>query len=302
VRRVLFLRNFGRETGGNTKVRDYFLHAASHPDLDARIAFSPASRPRASELWDAVPDERIVRDPDLTAFDVVFVNGKDWRLLPDAPGPARIVHFVQHAGYVTEPELLGYLRRPAHRICTTEAIRNAVAPHAAGPLEVIPLGIEDALFAGPARTRPGTVAIWGRKQPAVAAALHRLLARRGIEARLVPGGWLPRARMVAILAETDILVTLPNRIEGFYLPPLEGMASGCAVVCSDAGGNREHCVDGVTTIAPPYGDAAGHADAVARLLGDRDLHSRLREAGMRIASAHRMDAERARVRAFFSRV
>ena len=32
--------------------------------------------------------------------------------------------------------------------------------------------------------------------------------------------------------------------EGFCLPPLEAMATGGAVVCTDAHGNRDFCVDG----------------------------------------------------------
>ena len=33
---------------------------------------------------------------------------------------------------------------------------------------------------------------------------------------------------------------------GFCPPPLEAMAAGCPVVCTDAHGNRDYCVDGRT--------------------------------------------------------
>ena len=38
--------------------------------------------------------------------------------------------------------------------------------------------------------------------------------------------------------------------EGFCLPVLESMATGGAVVCTDAHGNRDYCVDGVNCLMP----------------------------------------------------
>ena len=38
--------------------------------------------------------------------------------------------------------------------------------------------------------------------------------------------------------------------EGFCLPPLEAMATGGAVVCTDAHGNRDFCVDGENCLMP----------------------------------------------------
>ena len=38
--------------------------------------------------------------------------------------------------------------------------------------------------------------------------------------------------------------------EGFCLPPLEAMATGGAVVCTDSHGNRDFCVDGENCLMP----------------------------------------------------
>ena len=38
--------------------------------------------------------------------------------------------------------------------------------------------------------------------------------------------------------------------EGFCLPPLEAMATGGAVVCTDAHGNRDFCRDGENCLMP----------------------------------------------------
>lgn len=70
--------------------------------------------------------------------------------------------------------------------------------------------------------------------------------------------------------------------EGFALPPLEAMATGCAVVCTDAHGNRDFCVDGENCLMPaPERDAV--ADALARLLADPALRERLGRAGIETA-------------------
>jgi glycosyltransferase involved in cell wall biosynthesis len=70
--------------------------------------------------------------------------------------------------------------------------------------------------------------------------------------------------------------------EGFALPPLEAMATGAAVVCTDAHGNRDFCVDGENCLMPEPTVQAVSA-ALARLLGDPELRERLGAAGMRTA-------------------
>jgi GT2 family glycosyltransferase len=73
--------------------------------------------------------------------------------------------------------------------------------------------------------------------------------------------------------------------EGFCLPLLEAMATGAAVVCTDAHGNRDFCVDGGNCLMPS-GDAAAVAAAVTRLLDDSALRGRLGASGLRTAAAY----------------
>jgi GT2 family glycosyltransferase len=81
--------------------------------------------------------------------------------------------------------------------------------------------------------------------------------------------------------------------EGFCLPPLESMATGGAVVCTDAHGNRDFCVDGENCLMPSPDPAAVSA-AIARLLADAPLRDRLGQAGITTASEYdwrlRLDA------------
>nr|MDQ3850997.1 glycosyltransferase [Actinomycetota bacterium] len=70
--------------------------------------------------------------------------------------------------------------------------------------------------------------------------------------------------------------------EGFCLPPLESMATGGAVVCTDAHGNRDFCVDGENCLMPEPTVAAVRG-AIQRLLADPALRERLGAAGRRTA-------------------
>jgi GT2 family glycosyltransferase len=70
--------------------------------------------------------------------------------------------------------------------------------------------------------------------------------------------------------------------EGFCLPALESMASGGAVVCTDAHGNRDFCNDGENCLIPES-DPAAVASAITRLLSDKPLRERLGQAGVATA-------------------
>jgi GT2 family glycosyltransferase len=81
--------------------------------------------------------------------------------------------------------------------------------------------------------------------------------------------------------------------EGFCLPPLEAMATGGAVVCTDAHGNRDFCRDGENCLMPAAqpGDVTA---AISRLLRDASLRDRLGAAGRLTAAqfawSRRIDA------------
>jgi glycosyltransferase involved in cell wall biosynthesis len=89
--------------------------------------------------------------------------------------------------------------------------------------------------------------------------------------------------------------------EGFALPPLEAMATGAAVVCTDAHGNRDFCVDGVNCLMPEANTAAVSA-ALARLLADPELRARLGRAGVETAQEYAWERRIDALEAFFQRV
>jgi GT2 family glycosyltransferase/glycosyltransferase involved in cell wall biosynthesis len=89
--------------------------------------------------------------------------------------------------------------------------------------------------------------------------------------------------------------------EGFALPPLEAMATGGAVVCTDAHGNRDFCVDNVNCLMPaPTTDAV--SAALARLLADPELRARLGRAGLQTAQEYAWERRIEALEGFFERV
>jgi glycosyltransferase involved in cell wall biosynthesis len=76
-----------------------------------------------------------------------------------------------------------------------------------------------------------------------------------------------RDDIAAILSETDIFV-LPSYSEGLSNALMEAMASGCACIASDVGGNRFLVQNGVSGFLFPAGDRKALESHLKRLLDD----------------------------------
>jgi GT2 family glycosyltransferase len=97
----------------------------------------------------------------------------------------------------------------------------------------------------------------------------------------------PDEGVARMFARATVLVQTSVH-EGFCLPPLEAMAAGCAVVCTDAHGNRDFCRDGENCLMPESTPEAVAA-AIRRLFEDRELRERLIAEGKRTAAAYAWD-------------
>jgi glycosyltransferase involved in cell wall biosynthesis len=86
------------------------------------------------------------------------------------------------------------------------------------------------------------------------------------------------------LGQIDILVNASTTPEGFGQVVVEGMAAGCAVVASAAGGPAEVITDGVDGLLYRPGDVEGLAQVLVRLAADPPLRSRLGAAARQRAS------------------
>ena len=78
-------------------------------------------------------------------------------------------------------------------------------------------------------------------------------------------GHVARAEVAALMRRAAALV-FPSLYEGFGLPPLEAMASGCPVACSDRASLPEVVGDAARLFDPT--DPQAIATAVDEVLGD----------------------------------
>jgi GT2 family glycosyltransferase len=151
---------------------------------------------------------------------------------------------------------------------------------------------EDMLLAlgrsNPLKNLPLTVDAWRALDERSGGAARPELCLFGIEPELAsePGMrhvQAPSDEQVNELFNEATVFVQTSTHEGFCLPPLEAMATGGAVLCTDAHGNRDFCVDGENCLMVEA-DVDSVADALARLGGDPELRERLGRAGIATAS------------------
>jgi glycosyltransferase involved in cell wall biosynthesis len=105
----------------------------------------------------------------------------------------------------------------------------------------------------------------------------------GVELHL--RGWTHRDDVLRTMARAEAIVFPSLWPEPLSRVILEALALGTPVVAMDTGGTREILGEEQGGLLSRAGDAAGLAEALARLLGDRGLKARLREAGRARAEA-----------------
>jgi glycosyltransferase involved in cell wall biosynthesis len=142
-----------------------------------------------------------------------------------------------------------------------------------------------------------------RKAPDVLVEGFRLAREHGLEAELVVAGEgrvavegagvrrVGRVEDLGALYAGALAVVLPSWLEGFGLPPVEGIAAGAPAIVSDLPVLREVLGDGALYVRP--GDASGLAEALLRVEREPPLRDRLLTAG-RAAIAPLSWAETAR--------
>jgi glycosyltransferase involved in cell wall biosynthesis len=103
-------------------------------------------------------------------------------------------------------------------------------------------------------------------------AIGAQIAEAGLEDAVRFLGYAPRTDLPALYRHAGCLI-FPSLFEGFGMPVLEAMASGCPVVCSNTTSLPEIAGDAALLVDPL--DEEQIADAIARLLRDRELRETL---------------------------
>lgn len=296
VKSVLFVKKSSRISGGHLKFHDYFQHCLEHVDLDPYVYLAFGSERGIGPIWEG-EQERVVQRLDPQAYDYVFIDGRDWELLPAIGRLPPVIHLIQdfRHGDAGDPRF-AFLARRAWRICVSTELAETIEPHSNGPVVVIPNGVDSGLFRPGAR-ESGTVVVWARKDRELGKEIAAALKARAADVHLLTRP-VPREEWAALVARSEVFVGLTKEREGFFLPALEAMASGSAVVCADAIGNRSYCIDGETSRMAQFGSAADHVRYSCDLLDDAPLRAAIVQGGMAIASQYTMERERELFRRF----
>ena len=139
------------------------------------------------------------------------------------------------------------------------------------------LSLLDALAILRRRLRTRLI-IRGDGQPAYARAVRERVETLGLRGAVTFEGYTEGVALRHLYARAACLV-LPSLREGFGLPVLEAMACGTPVITSSNSSLPEVGGDAAVRIDPH--DAVDLADAMYRVLADRDLREDLRERGLK---------------------
>jgi glycosyltransferase involved in cell wall biosynthesis len=134
-----------------------------------------------------------------------------------------------------------------------------------------------------ARTSDREVELVLSGKPSGSGELLELAARLGVGGRVRHLGYLPHARVPALLRRARGMV-FPSLFEGFGQPPLEAMACGCAVASSVRGALGEVCSGAVLELDPL--DVDSIAAAIDALASDDALVAGLRARGLERAAGY----------------
>lgn len=97
-----------------------------------------------------------------------------------------------------------------------------------------------------------------------------------------------RSNIPEIMKDLDVFV-MASHNEPFGLVTVEAMAAGIPVVATNTGGTSEIITDGETGLLFPPNDSAMLAQAIIKILTDKQLASKLHENGMETANKYNLE-------------
>ncbi|WP_299628615.1 glycosyltransferase [uncultured Tateyamaria sp.] len=302
MKKVLFVRQFHALTGGHLKHADYISHTQADPRFAPVLHVTEDSDKTALE---ALLPPNLSRTSLPCETDILFLAGMDWAIADKAGQSTKttpVINFIQGMRHADPAvPLYSFLSRPALRICVSPEVTEALVASGQvhGPIVTIENGIDlDQLSSLSKQSRNGRVLVIGLKDKALAQGISDHLERLHIPHDILVAK-MPRAAYLALVSHYDVVVCIPLKEEGFYLPPLEAMAMQVSVVVPDCIGNRSFCRDGETCLVPKR-EARALAEAAANLLSDPRKGTHMRAQALRKSQQHGLAQERHKYHAALS--
>jgi len=303
--------------GGVIKVLDYADHAAQLGQ-DVQLWAPPVpsddqlldSLPVVQRLVDA-PNVRVglLREMDIDRSDVVLFTDPTHHELIERSSTTefapRLLHLIQGTRHANPQWLDGrnyrLLHRPMNRISVSHEVTEAIGPlvNKRFALHTIVEGHDIDYFSN----RPRPKLLEGAVPRILYTTWKSDLGDRVREAFEQTQG-APRVAWIAVREPmgwpalrnryhgADIFLCAPGPEEGFYLPGLEAMAAGAAVVTSLVGGNAAYVQANHNAVVAEYDDVNAHVDALVSLIADSHRRAALVENAYSTAQRHRLDRER----------
>ena len=110
--------------------------------------------------------------------------------------------------------------------------------------------------------------------------IYQTVADLGLQKQVIFTGFVSEKRKISLLQGARALV-FPSFYEGFGLPVVEAMSLGVPVICGQNSALGEIC-DNAAYFIDPY-SAPSIAQGLRKVLGDRDLQSKLKVKGLKRA-------------------
>lgn len=296
TRQLLVHRDYVGWTGGHGKFLDYLAHVQAHPRWQVKVHLSARARGMRDNPFATAAPQALQWNP--AAADALLLGGMDWTMYEGEP-VRPVINLVQGVRHADPGSVLrSFLSRPAIRVCVSDAVADAILAtgEVRGPVRVIPAAVDVAMLAALGRRPPGAkVFVDALKQPDFGREVAARLEAAGIALDLLIDR-VPREDYLQRMADAAVVVTLPGLREGFYLPGLEALAMGRALVQYDCLGSRQYLRDGVNARVPVAGPVAV-AGAAADLIGNSELRCRISAAAQATAADFGLAVERQRVHA-----
>ena len=295
---VLFICHFNEFSGGHLKVRDYFNHVASSSKYVPKVYFSPDTLWNDTNPWLGMKDKAL-KELDLNVADVIVITSSGWHMFSEEQrrDPKKPVINIIQAFRYADPmgDFYKFNKYKAIRICISPQVFSTMerVTGSGNGLFMVPIGLDYSCFPAPKSftERSIDVLIGGIKDPKMAGSIEERLRASGKIVRIV-SSQIPRKEFLNLIADAKISVFLPKPKEGFFLPPLEGMALGTMVICPAMTGGSDSYRDRVNCFRP-----ANNADDIvtaineAAGLTEKERQDMLRNA-KRTADEHSLSKER----------